>query len=57
MFSEEIEITVETATKVRKHLLRKLQRDYEANIAEQLRYVDNIINEANIMGQSELADA
>jgi len=54
MFSEEIKMTVETAVKVRKHLLRKLQNNYEAKIAEQLIYVDNIINEANIIGQSEV---
>ena len=47
MFNEETEMTLETAVKVRRHLLRLLSKQHENSLVERLIYVDSIIKEAS----------
>ena len=47
MFSNEIEMTLECAVKVRKHLMRILENRNESGLQEKLNYVNSIILEAN----------
>lgn len=49
MFREEVEMTLECAVKVRKHLVRILENKTDAVLEEQLQYVNNLILEANAM--------
>ncbi len=54
MFSEEIEMTMECAVKVRKHLARILENKNDDMLEAKLRYVDSLILQANSL-QSEIS--
>ena len=49
MFREEIEMTLECAVKVRKHLVRILEKDTDSALEARLKYVNGLIKEANSM--------
>lgn len=57
MFNEEIELTLETAVKIRKHLTRMLEIKNESGLQEKLQYVNDIIMEANSMQDEALVYA
>jgi len=57
MFDEEIEITLETAIKVRNHLIRLLSEGHQNNLEEKLSYVDQIIEEVSIEEDKNLVFA
>ena len=56
MFREEIEMTLECAVKVRKHLVRLPEGNNNAELQAQLQYVNGLIMEADFM-QSEVIAA
>lgn len=49
MFNEEIEMTLECAVKIRKHLMRSLDREKNEELESQLHYVNNIIVQADTL--------
>ncbi|MEP1034393.1 hypothetical protein [Ekhidna sp.] len=55
MFKEEIEMTLECAVKVRKHLVRILEGNNNAELEAQLQYVNGLIMEADSMQNKVLA--
>ena len=57
MFNEEIEMTLECAVKVRKHLLRILESRNETGLHEKLRFVNDIIMQANTLQDEPLVYA
>jgi len=57
MFNEEIEMTLECAIKVRKHLLRILENRNTSGLEEKLRYVNDIIMEASSIQDEAMAFA
>lgn len=56
MFREEIDMTLECAVKVRKHLVRILEGNNNTELQAQLQYVNSLIMEADSM-QSEVIAA
>lgn len=57
MFNEEIDLTLETAIKVRKHLLRLTEYRNESGLQEKLQYVNDLIMEASSMQDESLVFA
>ena len=57
MFNEEIEMTIECAVKVRKHLLRITETTNDLGYHDQLKYVNSIIMQANSLQDDLLAVA
>jgi len=57
MFNEELEMTLECAVKIRKHLVRLLERTNDESLNAQLQYVNNIIMEADSMQYEVMAVA
>lgn len=55
MFNEEIEMTLECAVKIRKHLVRLLEGRSSDELESQLQYVNSLIMEANSMQNEMLA--
>ncbi|MEO1256607.1 MAG: hypothetical protein AAFY41_17195 [Bacteroidota bacterium] len=55
MFSEEIEMTMECAVKVRKHLATILENKSDELLEAKLRYVDGLILQANTLQSEVLA--
>ncbi|WP_370088854.1 hypothetical protein [Ekhidna sp.] len=55
MFNEELEMTLECAVKVRKHLVRILEGRQDSRLEMQLQYVNGLIMEANSMQDEVLA--
>ncbi|MEP0986176.1 hypothetical protein [Ekhidna sp.] len=49
MFREEVEMTLECAVKMRKHLVRILENRTDSKLEAQLRYVNSLIMEADSM--------
>ncbi|NQZ75294.1 MAG: hypothetical protein HRT61_04170 [Ekhidna sp.] len=49
MFKEEVEMTLECAVNVRKHLVRILENRTDSDLEAQLKYVNSLILEANSM--------
>ena len=47
MFNEEIEMTLECAVKVRKHLVRILETRNDEGLRAKLQYINGIIMQAN----------
>ena len=54
MFNEETEMTLETAIKVRNHLIRLLSQEHQNDLAERLIYVDQIIKDASTQEDKNL---
>ena len=54
MFNEELEMTLETAVKVRNHLIRILSKEHQNELVEKLIYVDKIIKEASAQEDKNL---
>lgn len=54
MFREEIDMTLECAVKVRKHLVRILEGNQNTELEAQLQYVNNLIMEADSMQSQAL---
>lgn len=54
MFREEIEMTLECAVKVRKHLVRILEGKQNPELEAQLQYVNSLIMEADSMQSKAL---
>ncbi|MEO9872301.1 hypothetical protein [Ekhidna sp.] len=57
MFNAEIEMTLECAVKVRKHLVRILESRSDVGLESQLQYVNRLIMEADSMQDKSLAVA
>ncbi|SNS52965.1 hypothetical protein SAMN05421640_0537 [Ekhidna lutea] len=57
MFNEEIEMTLECAVKVRKHLVRILENRNDARLEAKLQYVNSLIMQADSMQNKMLAVA
>lgn len=55
MFREELEMTLECAVKVRKHLVRILEGNSNPELQAQLQYVNSLIMEADSMQSEVLA--
>ena len=55
MFKEEVEMTLECAVKIRKHLVRILENRTDSGLEAQLRYVNSLIMDANSMQNEVLA--
>ena len=55
MFRAEVEMTMECAVKVRKHLVRILENRTDSALEAQLRYVNSLIMDANSMQNEMLA--
>lgn len=55
MFREEIDMTLECAVKVRKHLVRILEGNNNPELQAQLQYVNGLIMEADSMQNEVLA--
>lgn len=55
MFREELEMTLECAVKVRKHLVRILENNANTELEAQLQYVNSLIMEADSMQNKVLA--
>ena len=56
MFSEEIEMTMECAVNVRKHLSKILENKNDETLEAKLKYVDSLILQANSL-QSQMVVA
>jgi len=57
MFNEEIDMTLECAVKIRKHLVRLVERSNDDALSAQLQYVNNLIMEADSMQYEVMAVA
>lgn len=57
MFNEEIEMTLECAIKVRKHLVRILETRNDEGLRQKLQYINSIIMQADSIQQEELVYA
>jgi len=57
MFNEEIDMTLETAVKVRTHLIRLLSKEHHNDLVEKLIYVDKIIKEVSEQEDKDLVFA
>lgn len=57
MFNEEIQITIECALKMRKHLVRVLETRNDDSLKQKLMYVNNIIMQATSIQEEELVYA
>jgi hypothetical protein len=55
MFRDEVEMTLECAVKVRKHLVRILENRADSSLEAQLQYVNSLIMDANSMQNEMLA--
>ncbi|WP_350219032.1 hypothetical protein [Ekhidna sp.] len=55
MFKEEVEMTLECAVKVRKHLVRILENRADSSLEAKLQYVNSLIMDANSMQNEVLA--
>ena len=57
MFNEEIDMTLECAVKIRKHLVRLVERSNDDALNAKLQYVNNLIMEADSMQYEVMAVA
>ncbi|WP_420316930.1 hypothetical protein [Ekhidna sp.] len=57
MFNEEIDMTLECAIKIRKHLVRILEKRRDAELESKLQYVNCLIIHADNMQSNMLAVA